>query len=64
MDDGNFPSPLKAFAGYIFLQLVRDVVAEFALRAAGGWKDKLLMRLNLEQGKSMKLIEHVMYTIM
>ena len=57
VDDGNCPAPLKAFADDIALQLTSDVAAAIALRAAGGWAADLLMRFNMEQGKSVELVE-------
>lgn len=57
-DDGACPVPTKAFADDVALHLARDVAAAITLRAASGWAAEMLMRFNLDPGKSVELIEH------
>lgn len=58
VDEGDLSAPLNALADEIVLQPASDVAAERSLRAAGGWAADLLMRFNMELGKSLDLIKH------
>lgn len=40
------------------MQLASDVAAAIALRAASSWAFDLLMKFNMEQGKSLELVEY------
>lgn len=57
VEDGNCPAPLQSFADDIALQLASDVAAEISLRVEGGWAAEVFMKFNMEQGKSLELVE-------
>ena len=57
VDDVGCPAPVKAFADDIAFQLASDVAAAIALRAATSWASDMLMRFNLDRGKSVELID-------
>lgn len=58
IDDENSPAQIKLFADDISLQVARNVGAEIALRAAGGYASDLVMQFKMDQGKLLEIIEH------